>query len=147
MSQYRQLPPLVPQEGGNPKVTINLGTETLKNPRAGAAWLVYATVRGKWMTTEFAKRFPQEPKYRHSLAEEVDALRAALAVLKVDQLDLAGADWEVRDLLKLAQADMIEAYVLLQAPDQGIAQDYIAYRAANRDKLAAYFRQFVIPPK
>ncbi len=53
----------------------------------------------------------------------------------------------MRDLLALNKAGMIEAYILLQAPDEGIAQDYNAYRDANRDRLAAYFRQFVIPPK
>lgn len=135
------------EENAKPKVTINIGPDTLKNPRTGAAWLVYATTRGTWMVSEFAKHFPQEPKYRHSLMEEGDALKIALASLKLDQLDLQGADADVRDLVALGNAKMIDAYILLQAPDEGIAQDYNAYRVANRDKLTAYFRQFVIPPK
>jgi tetratricopeptide (TPR) repeat protein len=134
-------PSVTVQENGQPKVTINISADTLKNPRTGPAWLAYAATRSTW-----AQRNPQQ-KYRHSLAEEVAALRMALASLKMDQLDLEGADKDVRDLVMLDRAGMIEAYILLQAADEGIAQDYNAYRIANRDKLASYFRQFVIPAK
>jgi tetratricopeptide (TPR) repeat protein len=140
-------PTVTQQENAKPAVTINIGSSTMQNPRTGAAWLLYATTRATWMTGEFAKQFPQEQKYRHSLMEESDALQFAYLSLKLDDLDLEGADSNVRDLVKLGKAGMIKAYILLQAPDEGIAQDYNAYRIANRDKLVAYFRQFVIPPK
>ncbi len=140
-------PTVTVQENAKPTVAINLGPDTLKNPRTRVAWLVYATMRGSWMASEFAKQYPQEQKYRHSLMEEADSLKIALASLKVDQLDLEGADADVRDLVMLGRAKMIDAYILLQAADEGIAQDYNAYRVANRAKLAAYFRQFVIPSK
>jgi len=35
---------------------------------------------------------------------------------------------------------MIEPYVLLSAPDQGIAADYAAYRDLHRDQLENIFR-------
>jgi len=43
---------------------------------------------------------------------------------------------------KLYQAKMIERYVLLNAADQGIAQDYPAYREKNREKLEQYLSKF-----
>jgi hypothetical protein len=41
---------------------------------------------------------------------------------------------------------LIEPYVLLSAPDQGIARDYEAYREHNRDKLTEYLSDFIVPP-
>ena len=40
---------------------------------------------------------------------------------------------------------MIERYVLLNAADQGIAQDYPAYREKNREKLEQYLSDWVVP--
>ena len=55
-------------------------------------------------------------------------------------------DPDVSTLLKLHQAGMIEPYVLLNAADEGIAQDYAAYREKNRAKLEQYLSEFVVPP-
>jgi len=41
---------------------------------------------------------------------------------------------------------MIEPYVLLNAADQGIAQDYAGYREKNREKLEQYLSEWVAPP-
>jgi hypothetical protein len=41
---------------------------------------------------------------------------------------------------------MIEPYVLLNGADQGIAQDYPAYRSRNRNRLEGYLSDFVVPP-
>jgi hypothetical protein len=41
---------------------------------------------------------------------------------------------------------MIEPYVLLNAADEGIAQDYAGYREKNRDRLVRYLSEFVVPP-
>jgi len=38
----------------------------------------------------------------------------------------------------------LEAYILLARPDQGIAQDFVAYRTANKDKLRRYVMEFVL---
>jgi hypothetical protein len=40
---------------------------------------------------------------------------------------------------------MIEPYVLLNAADQGIAQDYAGYREKSRSKLETYLNDFVVP--
>ena len=49
-------------------------------------------------------------------------------------------------LLKLYEARLIDPYVLFSLGDDGIAKDYIAYRAENRVKLEAYMDKFVMPP-
>lgn len=40
---------------------------------------------------------------------------------------------------------MIEPYVLLNAADEDIAQDYPRYREKNREKLEKYLSEFVVP--
>jgi hypothetical protein len=49
-------------------------------------------------------------------------------------------------LLKLNEAGLIDPYVLLSLGDDGIAKDYIAYRAKDRVKLEDYLDRFVVPP-
>lgn len=49
-------------------------------------------------------------------------------------------------LQRLSDAQMFEPYVLLSAPDQGIAADYEAYRTEHREQLEQYLSQFIVPP-
>src|SRR5688572_27211492 len=44
-----------------------------------AAWMAYARRRALWVSEEFKRRYPNEPVYRHSLAEEIDAFGQLLA--------------------------------------------------------------------
>ena len=46
--------------------------------------------------------------------------------------------------MRLDKDGMIEPYVLLNAADRGIAQDYAAYRADHRDQLYAYIERYVV---
>lgn len=114
---------------------------------SGAVWLAYQMSRALWQTEKFKKTYPGEASYRHSLAEETDALQIAASVAR----ELAAknkkitADPDVALLLRLSDAKMIEPYVLLSAPDQGIAADYEAYRAQHREQLAEYLAQFIVP--
>ena len=41
---------------------------------------------------------------------------------------------------------MIEPYVLLNAADEGFAQDFFAYHKKNRSKLEQYLIEFIVPP-
>ena len=122
------------------------------SPELTAAWRTYYSVKDDWKKGDkFEKQFPQEGEYRHSLAEESDALTATVRILKKLQEDKKTATLVTDDptaslLLKLNGAGMIDAYVLFSLGDDGIAKDYIAYRAKNRDKLEAYMDKFVIPP-
>jgi hypothetical protein len=91
---------------------------------------------------KFKQAYPKETQYRHSLAEEVDRLTTAASVAeettgKTGNQAIA-KDPNIQLLRKLYRAKMLEPYVLLSAPDQGISQDYAAYRAQNRAKLLEY---------
>lgn len=48
--------------------------------------------------------------------------------------------------MKLDQDGLLEAYILLAIPDDGIARDFADYRRANADKLRRYVLQYVIAP-
>jgi len=120
---------------------------------ASSAWLFYGLSKASWRGDEFKKQFPQEKQYRHSLPEEAGALSTAAAVLtetkasdKKKKASSLPKDPNLLLLLKLKQANMIEPYVLLNAADEGIAQDYAGYREKNRDRLVQYLSEFVVPP-
>jgi Flp pilus assembly protein TadD len=115
------------------------------------AWQAYRAVREAWKQGKFKQRFPQESAYRHSLAEESEALAAAIEVLErlrrnLDTAELVTEDQPVLLLLGLSEAGVLEPYVLFRLGDEGIVKDYAAYRNDHRDKLEAYMDKFVVPP-
>jgi tetratricopeptide (TPR) repeat protein len=107
----------------------------------------YAMIRSAWRTDKFKKTFPDETTYRHTLAEEVDALQTVAQHVETDS-----KDEEVRKALDpglIALADLydqglLEPYVFLARADAGIAQDYPAYREAHADKIRIYLSSWVI---
>jgi Tfp pilus assembly protein PilF len=116
------------------------------------AWREYQQVRGDWKERgKFKQRFPQESGYRHSLAEETEALTAEVRALETLRGDIETAEQVQEDqslvlLLKLHEAGVLEPYVLFRLGDEGITQDYAAYREKHRDKLEEYMDKFVMPP-
>lgn len=120
-------------------------------PDVSTAWQAYYSVKEHWQRGgEFKKRFPEEKEYRHTLAEESEALIAAGKVLHNLQEDKKTAELVTYDaasslLLKLHDAGLIEPYVLFSLGDAGIARDYAAYRTKNRNKLEEYMDKFVVP--
>jgi tetratricopeptide (TPR) repeat protein len=116
------------------------------------AWRAYQSVRTDWKEGgKFKQHFPQEADYRHSLAEETEALTAEIRVLEklkgdIETAELVTEDQSLLLLLKLHQAGVLEAYVLFRLGDESIAKDYAAYRARNRAKLEEYMEKFVVPP-
>ena len=121
--------------------------EGATNPMS-AAWAAYSLRRAAWVTEEFRKNYPNEPAYRHTLAEEIDAFKQLLAF--ADEREKAGqpiTDPQISTIRTLIDRGMLESYVLLHAPDAGIAQDYPAYRAQNRDKLQTYIESMIIAPQ
>jgi len=117
-----------------------------------AAWRAYYSVKSQWKKGgRFFKHFPQEAEYRHSLAEESEALTAAAEVLEKLNGDPKTAELVTSNpnaglLLKLYEAGLMDPYILFSLGDEGIAKDYVAYRAGNRDKLETYMDRFVMPP-
>ena len=133
------------QEGGT---TITLDPNMFKKDDksgSGAAWMTYGIIRAGWPQSEFAKQYPNEKKYRHSLKEEAAALRGALKVL-ADQkgADAKSIDPSLQILSQLEKEGLLEAFILLALPDEGIAQDFVAYRKTNVDDLRRYVKQYVL---
>jgi hypothetical protein len=57
----------------------------------------------------------------------------------------AGALSDFEILANIQKAGFLEPFVLLNRADDGIAQDYPAYRDANREKVRRYLDEFVVP--
>ena len=53
-------------------------------------------------------------------------------------------DPTLKSLIALDKDGMLECWVLLSHADQGIAQDYAAYRATHRELLHAYMDKYVV---
>jgi tetratricopeptide (TPR) repeat protein len=136
----------VTSEGQNVQVTLD---ETLKkdNPN-GLAWMAYGTSCADWRGERFKKEFSHEPQYRRTMKEESSSLDLMITVLK-EQKDFqqikSGLDPSLLDLIKIDDSGFLDPFVLLNRVDSGIAQDYPAYRSANRDKIRQYLDQFVVP--
>jgi tetratricopeptide (TPR) repeat protein len=141
--------------GGGTQITIDpktLGQSNADGKKDGMdAWIVYDGVRLGWKNKTFKEKYPQEKEYRHSLAEESDALATMASRIseELDAKEIKAEDLnaQLATLVKLKQEGLIEAYVLLGHPDAGIAQDYEAYRKDHRDKLILYLNDVVIPAK
>ena len=112
------------------------------------AWMGYSLTRAAWMSKVFIETFPEEKEYRHSLAEEAGALRVVAerisGNLKDGKLKREQLNVSIANLMKVYDAGLIEAYVLIARPDAGIAQDYPKYRKEHRDELRRYLTEFVI---
>lgn len=130
-------------EKGNAKIELDPSTLLSDKDDGSSAWVSYGLTRSVWRKGKFAKTFPQEKGYRHSLAEEVDALRSVLALAttdkKVKELSLS-----LSQLKKLDDQGLLEAYILLAHADDGIAKDHQLYLKQNRDKLRRYVVEYVL---
>jgi tetratricopeptide (TPR) repeat protein len=86
--------------------------------------------------------------YRHSLAEEMDAITQMLAEVrsqvKAGTLTLDALEPSLKILLALQDDKMLEPWILLSAYDAGTRQDYFAYRPAHRELLRAYLDKYVL---
>jgi tetratricopeptide (TPR) repeat protein len=136
-------PASVTKKGEN-QTTITLDPKMLEKgdkDSSSGAWMIYSFTRASWATAEFAKQYPNEKAYRHSLKEEASSIRAALKSLDAKK---ATTDTSLLILKKLDSEGLLEAFILLAMPDAGIAQDFPAYRQANTDKLRTYVKQYVL---
>ncbi|HBB97748.1 MAG TPA: hypothetical protein DC054_20400 [Blastocatellia bacterium] len=130
------------------KTTLNIDPRTLDSKDGSNEWLMYDLTRIAWQKSDFSRNYPAEPAYRHSLKEETAALRmvaeACAKDLKSGKVKELEASLET--LVKLNDAGLLESFVLFARPDEGIAHDYAAYRATNRDKLRRYWLEVAIIP-
>lgn len=139
--------PATESKDGQTHVTLSLDSKG--GLPAGMVWIVYSGTRAQWQKEEFKKHFPDAKEYRHSLAEETQALSIAALGVSNDskKSKKPPTDSDLALLLRLYDAKMIEPYVLISAPDRDIAtNDYVPYREQHRDQLEAYLSQFIVPP-
>jgi hypothetical protein len=139
----------VKTEAGKTTITIDAGNlKGDKDEDGSSAWLMYGMSRALWQGEKFKKEFPNEPKYRHTLKEEAEALsgvaKVAAEVMSSKKNKKKKMQPDLAELVRLDEAGMLESYILLFRPDEGIAQDYEAYRSANREKLRRYLDEFVV---
>jgi hypothetical protein len=128
--------------------TINIvisaeATDDKKHPGA-SAWLMYSLIRAGYRGDEFKKNFPNEKEYRHSLQEESAALSGVAEGIKNQEVKPADLDESLRNLIELNDAGMLDCWILISAADEGIAQDYDAYRQQHRQLLHDYLSRFVV---
>jgi tetratricopeptide (TPR) repeat protein len=112
----------------------------LTDDASARPWLAYLAAREIWKNEKFLKSFPKETAYRHSLQEEVEALRAAIVAAKEQK----SPNKQFELLTKMDSEGVLEAFVLLAKPDDGIAEDHPEFLKNNRPKLRQYVQNYVI---
>lgn len=137
-------PSVDPQKPGNISITIDPATLDDKTHKSGAAWMTYSMKRALYRGDEFKKQFPGEKEYRHTLKEEDDALVAVATVARELKIKHDQMDESLRTLIDLNDAGMLDCWILINGYDDGIAQDYVAYRKAHRQLLHDYLAKFVV---
>ena len=122
------------------KTIITIDPKTLTADDGSSYWIAYSGQKALWVNEKFAKEFPKDTKYRHSLREEADCLRL-VATMAADKKNIS--DVSITNLVKLEKEGLLEAFILFSMADQGISQDYSFYRKNNREKLRKYLMDYV----
>ncbi|HEU4833995.1 MAG TPA: tetratricopeptide repeat protein [Pyrinomonadaceae bacterium] len=128
------------------EATLTIDPNLFGKDKSGSAvaWMTYGLTRASWQE-EFAKQYPNEKAYRHSLKEEASAMRSALKVVsELKPADANKIDASLQVIKKLEKEGLLEAFILLALPDQGIATDFPAYRKSNVEDLRRYVKQYVM---
>ena len=128
---------------GNAQVNLEASALMGNKDDGSFAWISYGATRSTWRKEKFVKIFPGEKAYRHSLAEEAEALRSVIALATADK-KAKNLSASLTQLQQMDTEGLLEAYILLARPDDGIAVDYPSYLKANREKLHRYVALHVI---
>lgn len=136
------VPEIKTDANGKPQTTINVGP----NLEDGSlAWGSYIAARELWRSQKFAKAYPSEKTYRHSLKEEAEALRSVIDAAKASKPK--SLNEQIKLLADMNADGVLEAFILMARPDNGIARDHREYLRTNRDKLRLYVSKYVITAK
>lgn len=130
-------------EKGDAKIDLSAGALLGGKDDGSFAWLSYGVTRSTWHKETFSKTFPAEKTYRHSLAEEADALRSVVMLATGDK-KVKSLTPSLAKLKKLNDDGLLEAYVLIALADKGIATDHPDYLKQHRDKLRRYVVEYVL---
>jgi tetratricopeptide (TPR) repeat protein len=133
-------------DGANIQITVDPKAIGARNDPTGTnAWERYEFYRTSWRQKEFAKVYPEEKTYRHSLREETAALQGVVEAVKQGQKDkkITQMDQSLANLVKLSDEGLLEPFILFALVDEGIVKDYYDYKKTNRDKLKRYLVEYV----
>jgi tetratricopeptide (TPR) repeat protein len=135
---------------GNTSITLGMGD---KDDDGSFVWAAYGLARASWqdgkngLSDNFKKAYPNETVYRHSLAEEYDALKLTVTTLKTRMSEkdnpVKRLNPQLAALVEIYDAGLLESYILLAMKDDGIVQDHPAYLKQNREKLRQYVFRYV----
>jgi hypothetical protein len=130
-------------------MNVTVDFKAVETKDGSAVWIAYEFSKLVWKREKFHKEFPSEKAYRHTLREESSALSLVAETVdsQIKKGELTAPNPQLVTLAKLHTAGLLDAFVLLARADEGIAQDYGAYRAQNREKLRQYLDQYVAPRK
>ena len=111
------------------------------------AWLMYPRTRRLWKNEKYFNEFHMIG-YRHSLAEEVDALSQVVAAFNES---LAKGNVQEPDpalvLLSRFQAEgLLEAFIFLVERDEDVSGEFYPYLTKHRDKLMEFADKYIVPP-
>jgi tetratricopeptide (TPR) repeat protein len=113
------------------------------------AWLMYPKTRRLWKNEKYFNEFHMIG-YRHSLAEETDALSQVVAAFKES---MAKGDVEEPDpalvlLSRFQENGLLEAFVVLAERDldQDLSSEVLFFRNKHRDKLMEFADKYIVPP-
>lgn len=111
------------------------------------AWLMYPRTRRLWKNEKYFNEFHMTG-YRHSMAEEVDALSQVVAAFneslakgKVKEPDPA-----LVLLSRFHAGGLLEAFIFLVERDEDVSIEYYRYLANHRDKLMEFADKYIVPP-
>lgn len=110
------------------------------NNASARPWIAYLATRESWRKEKFAKAFPKESAYRHSMLEEAAALRSVIKA----SAESKTANPQLQVLAKIDAEGLLEAFVLMALPDEGIAADHPEFLKTNRPKLRQYVSNYMI---
>lgn len=127
---------------GKQNTTINIDPLT---DDGSMAWIAYSATREAWKNEKFAKAFPKETTYRHSVAEEADALRSVVTMAKT--LKAKSLSEQIKLIEKMDKDGVLESFILIAIPDADIAREHSQYVRAHRDKMRKYVIDYVIGKK
>ena len=105
---------------GNANINLDANALLSGKDDGSFAWISYGATRSTWRKELFAKKFPNEPAYRHSLAEEAEALRSVITLATSDK-KVKTLNPSLAKLKKLDDEGLLEAYILLGHADEGIS--------------------------
>jgi tetratricopeptide (TPR) repeat protein len=137
-------PEVDPNKPGHTTITMNPAVADEKMHPGGSAWLSYSMSRASYRGNRFKKDFPNEKQYRHTLKEEDAALSSVVSILKEKKIKPENLDESLRNLLEVSNAGMLDCWILISGGDDGIAQDYVAYRNEHRQLMHDYLDRFLV---